>query len=106
MAVPRAWRGLRPEPAGGRATHAGGGADPGIDWRFIAPRALVGLLAAYLVFRVGALVVTHHVNSLWLKDYALYIGATQRWLAGGSFYLPSQLAGPHPLEWGLILYPP
>jgi hypothetical protein len=39
-------------------------------------------------------------------DRSLYMGATARWLAGGPFYLPYQLAGPYPVLAGDILYPP
>ena len=39
-------------------------------------------------------------------DYNLYIGATQRFLDGGPYYLPSQLQGPYPADPGVILYPP
>ena len=39
-------------------------------------------------------------------DYDLYMEATRRWLAGGPFYEPYQLAGPYPITPGDILYPP
>ncbi len=39
-------------------------------------------------------------------DQDLYVEATRRWLAGGSFYLPHQLAGPYVITPGDILYPP
>lgn len=39
-------------------------------------------------------------------DYELYMDATRRWLAGGPFYEPYQLAGPYPIRTGDILYPP
>jgi hypothetical protein len=39
-------------------------------------------------------------------DYNLYIGATQRFLDGGAYYLPGQLQGPYPADPGVILYPP
>lgn len=39
-------------------------------------------------------------------DYQLYIEATARWLDGGPFYLPYQLAGPYSITAGDILYPP
>jgi hypothetical protein len=40
-------------------------------------------------------------------DYRLYTAATTRWMAGGGFYEPLQVAGPY-VPWGLpsILYPP
>lgn len=39
-------------------------------------------------------------------DYDLYMGAARRWLDGGPFYEPYQLAGPYPITAGDILYPP
>lgn len=39
-------------------------------------------------------------------DLDLYLDATRRWLAGGPFYEPWQLAGPYPVAHGAILYPP
>ena len=39
-------------------------------------------------------------------DYTLYMDATRRWLAGGSFYEPYQLAGPYPIQMGDVLYAP
>jgi hypothetical protein len=40
------------------------------------------------------------------RDFELYMDATRRWLGGGPFYLPAQLAGPYDMPWGQILYPP
>lgn len=44
----------------------------------------------------------------WLdgRDMQLYLDATSRWLAGGPFYEPYQLAGPYAINHGDILYPP
>ena len=39
-------------------------------------------------------------------DLSLYREATQRWLAGGPFYLPYQLVGPYAVGTSDILYPP
>jgi hypothetical protein len=39
-------------------------------------------------------------------DYSLYMDATRRWLAGGSFFQPYQLAGAYPIQMGDVLYPP
>jgi hypothetical protein len=40
------------------------------------------------------------------KDVQLYLTAADRWLAGGPFYDPRQLAGPYEVAHGDILYPP
>jgi hypothetical protein len=39
-------------------------------------------------------------------DHALYMDATRRWLDGGGFFQPYQLAGPYPIQMGDVLYPP
>jgi hypothetical protein len=39
-------------------------------------------------------------------DFVLYRDAGARWLGGGPFYLPHQLAGPYVIEIGDVLYPP
>jgi hypothetical protein len=39
-------------------------------------------------------------------DRRIYLVATQRWLAGASFYEPYQLAGPYQIDRVEILYPP
>ncbi len=39
-------------------------------------------------------------------DVALYVEAAARWLSGGPFYEPRQLAGPYEVAHGDILYPP
>lgn len=43
---------------------------------------------------------------LLARDFDLYMDATRRWLGGGPFYLPEQLAAPYDMPWGQILYPP
>lgn len=47
-----------------------------------------------------------NVNGYGGIDYRLYMDATARWLAGGPFYEPYQLAGPYTITAGDILYPP
>jgi hypothetical protein len=41
-------------------------------------------------------------------DYELYVGVARRWLGGGDFYQPWQLAGPYRVwdPYGAVLYPP
>ena len=39
-------------------------------------------------------------------DYAMYMDAARRWLDGGSYFHPYQLAGPYPIQMGDVLYPP
>jgi hypothetical protein len=46
----------------------------------------------------------------WIRfvgdDYRIYMDATARWLNGGSYFLPRQLAGPYQIEMGDVMYPP
>lgn len=39
-------------------------------------------------------------------DYGIYMGAVDRWWAGGSWYQVRQLGGAYPIELGDVLYPP
>lgn len=39
-------------------------------------------------------------------DFGIYMEAARRWLAGGSFYAPYQLAGPYEMIQPAVLYPP
>lgn len=39
-------------------------------------------------------------------DYRLYMDATRRWLSGGGFYGPQELAGSFAVTYGVTLYPP
>ena len=39
-------------------------------------------------------------------DLEIYLGATRRFLEGGSFYPPDQLTHPYQLATGVVLYPP
>jgi hypothetical protein len=45
-------------------------------------------------------------NGYGAIDYTLYMDATRRWLDGGPFFEPYQLAGPYPVRMGDVLYPP
>jgi hypothetical protein len=46
-------------------------------------------------------------GDVWIgHDFELYLDATRRWLAGGPFYHPYQLAGPYPIVAQEVLYPP
>lgn len=87
-------------------------ASPG-TWSRVAPRGLPVWLAAGLSLLLLALPLRDFVVALGSDlgghgavDYDLYMAATRRWLDGGSFYEPYQLAGPYPIAAGDILYPP
>jgi hypothetical protein len=87
-------------------------APPGPNATALSPRMrlfLAAVTAGILVFPVVDVVraaLRPQFNGYGAIDYTLYMEATTRWLAGGSFYEPYQLAGPYPLQMGDILYPP
>jgi hypothetical protein len=75
-------------------------------WR-ISPTASLGLSLAILATIALTLVVSGpNLGGHLDVDRVLYMHATDRWLDGGSFYLPYQLAGPYSVVAGDILYPP
>jgi hypothetical protein len=73
-----------------------------IDWASLAVTVVfLALLARDLI-----LLLPNLDPAKVAVDYRLYVGATQRFLEGGYYYLPSQLQGPYPADPGVILYPP
>ncbi|HEX2755606.1 MAG TPA: hypothetical protein VHM48_09090, partial [Candidatus Limnocylindrales bacterium] len=68
--------------------------------------AIVLSLAVVLVPLVFVLVVPHPLEQPFGVDFQLYRDVTTRWLAGGSFFEPYQLAGPYDIRAGDVLYPP
>lgn len=73
----------------------------------------------FVLSAFGMLVAVTLVQAFWViqravgvgggmlaYDYALYMNATRRWLAGGSSYVSEQISGPYVVDWGQILYPP
>jgi hypothetical protein len=76
-----------------------------------APTWLGALLAApfllYLAWQIARIAtVWEQLAPAAGTDYRLYIAATSRWLTGGSFYEPFQLAGPYVVTPPAVLYPP
>jgi hypothetical protein len=60
-----------------------------------------------LIVALFAPITVHSLNGVNLGcDLDLYLAATRRWLGGGTFYEPFQLAGPYSIAHGAILYPP
>ncbi len=60
-----------------------------------------------LLFPLAAVVLApHQLEQPFGVDFTLYREATERWLSGGPFYEPYQLAGPYPIRAGDVLYPP
>jgi hypothetical protein len=70
-------------------------------------RVALALSAAVFVLPLAFLIVTPHPLEQPLGvDYQLYRDAAARWLAGGPFFQPYQVAGPYEISAGDILYPP
>jgi hypothetical protein len=72
-------------------------------------RPAVAAALSVAVFAIPILfvaLVPHPLEQPFGVDYRLYREATQRWLGGGPFYEPYQLAGPYAISAGDILYPP
>lgn len=75
---------------------------PNFSWR----AAAVLSAAVFAVPVLFVLVVPHALEQPLGVDFALYRDVTTRWLAGGPFYEPYQLAGPYEIRAGDVLYPP
>ncbi len=76
-----------------------------IGW--IALRVAFGSLLVWVVaLGVGFASVPNIGPSAVTADHATYMAAVHRWLDGGSFYHPYQLAGPYEIRMTEILYPP
>ncbi len=63
----------------------------------------VAIFALPLLF---VLVTPHPLEQPFGVDATLYRDVTLRWLGGGAFYQPYQLAGPYEIRAGDVLYPP
>ena len=75
--------------------------------KLVRPRVALALSAATLVMPVLFVVITRApLDQPFAKDVQLYLDAAARWVAGGTFYEPRQLAGPYEVVHGDILYPP
>src|SRR5665213_405745 len=76
----------------------------------IAVKVAFGFLLLFVILELNVWLT--NPAGLWYTastgDYVHYLDAVRRWLAGGSFYQPYQLAGPYVLRLPdfPILYPP
>jgi hypothetical protein len=68
--------------------------------------ALAASAATILLPLLFVLAIPDPLEQAFGIDFALYRDVAVRWLAGGSFYEPHQLAGPYLVAHGDILYPP
>ena len=74
----------------------------GTPARALALSLVAGLAVANLVELVFAL---RGMNAFGI-DYGIYMDAARRWMAGGPWFLPAQLAGPYTIAIPDVLYPP
>jgi hypothetical protein len=74
----------------------------GIDRR----TAVILSFAVFLVPIAFVLVVPHPLEQRVGVDFDLYRDVTTRWLNGGPFFEPYQVAGPYEIRAGDVLYPP
>ena len=73
----------------------------------LGPRTAIALSAiVFLIPVVFVLNVAHPLEQPVGVDFDLYRDAAARWLHGGPFFEPYQLAGPYEIRAGDILYPP
>lgn len=74
-------------------------------WQRVIRAASIGGMVA--VGAVGTLVLLGAFPSFGTGiDERMYREATLRWLGGGPFYLPHQVAGPYVVTMGDVMYPP
>jgi hypothetical protein len=70
-------------------------------------RTAIGLsIAVFLVPVAFVLIVPHPLEQPFGVDFDLYRDVTNRWLGGGPFFEPYQVAGPYDIRAGDVLYPP
>jgi len=70
------------------------------------PIALAVSLAIFVIPVAFVAVTPNALEQPLGVDATLYRDVTIRWLGGGSFYEPYQLAGPYEIRAGDVLYPP
>jgi hypothetical protein len=69
----------------------------------------IGLAVVIAGIGIGIFVLALLINrfpDFWYRDLEVLLDATRRLFAGESWYLPRQLNGPYPTEFGDVLYPP
>jgi hypothetical protein len=68
--------------------------------------ALLASVAVFALPLLFVLLVPHPLEQRVGVDFDLYRDVTGRWLNGGPFYEPYQVAGPYEIRAGDVLYPP
>ena len=68
--------------------------------------AIILSVAVFAIPLAFVLVIPRPLEQPFGVDFTLYRDVAARWLAGGSYFEPSQLAGPYEIRAGDVLYPP
>jgi hypothetical protein len=68
--------------------------------------AIVLSVAVFAIPLVFALLIPNPLEQPLGVDFVLYRDVAARWLAGGPYFEPYQLAGPYDIRAGDVLYPP
>lgn len=69
------------------------------------PRVLTGVLLIMAAYSASLLLTEPRFGAPG-SDFGIYRDAATRWLHGGFFYYPEQLAGPYVALGGHVMYPP
>jgi hypothetical protein len=77
-----------------------------IAWPRTPVPALALSAAVFALPLAFALLVPHPLEQPFGVDFTLYRDVAARWLAGGPYFEPYQLAGPYEIQAGDVLYPP
>ena len=77
-----------------------------INWRRVSERTIFGLALLTLGVEIWSTIAFRITEIPYGADLRIYLDATSRFLSGGSFYQPEQLAGPYLTTVGNVLYPP
>lgn len=78
-----------------------------VDWRWLGLRLAFGILLVGVITEGTVFLMMPNVGpNQAIGDHSVLMTATQRWLAGGSFYPAYELSGPFIVAGADILYPP
>jgi hypothetical protein len=83
-----------------------GGRYVGIPWPRSRSAALATSAAVFAIPLAFALLIPDPLEQPFGVDFTLYRDVAERWLAGGPYFEPYQLAGPYDIQAGDVLYPP
>jgi hypothetical protein len=77
-----------------------------VPWPRSRRAALAGSVAILILPLAFVLAIPDPLEQPFGVDFTLYRDVAARWLAGGPYFEPYQLAGPYDIQAGDVLYPP